>query len=174
MTNTGLGERQIIRILTRRFATSQPSLPLGFDDDVAVFPFSRNRWIVLKTDMLFGHTDVPPGMSLEQAARKAVVATVSDFAAKGVQPLGLLISLGLTPPVGPRIVNEIAKGLNQAAREYDCRILGGDTGESDDLVIDCIGFGLAEPKRRSEEHTSELQSHSDLVCRLLLEKKKTK
>src|SRR5947207_4627981 len=30
------------------------------------------------------------------------------------------------------------------------------------------------PKRsRSEEHTSELQSHSDLVCRLLLEKKKT-
>src|SRR5436190_6776974 len=26
--------------------------------------------------------------------------------------------------------------------------------------------------KRSEEHTSELQSHSDLVCRLLLEKKK--
>src|SRR5438034_8679512 len=29
-------------------------------------------------------------------------------------------------------------------------------------------------KWRSEEHTSELQSHSDLVCRLLLEKKKKK
>src|SRR5260221_1942863 len=29
-----------------------------------------------------------------------------------------------------------------------------------------------ETARRSEEHTSELQSHSDLVCRLLLEKKK--
>src|SRR5438034_3818250 len=28
------------------------------------------------------------------------------------------------------------------------------------------------PVARSEEHTSELQSHSDLVCRLLLEKKK--
>src|SRR5260221_5145052 len=27
-------------------------------------------------------------------------------------------------------------------------------------------------EKRSEEHTSELQSHSDLVCRLLLEKKK--
>src|SRR5438132_10872922 len=27
------------------------------------------------------------------------------------------------------------------------------------------------PRERSEEHTSELQSHSDLVCRLLLEKK---
>src|SRR5947207_8738691 len=31
-----------------------------------------------------------------------------------------------------------------------------------------------ESRPRSEEHTSELQSHSDLVCRLLLEKKKKK
>src|SRR2546430_13208961 len=30
------------------------------------------------------------------------------------------------------------------------------------------------PNRRSEEHTSELQSQSNLVCRLLLEKKKNK
>src|SRR2546421_8155791 len=30
------------------------------------------------------------------------------------------------------------------------------------------------PHQRSEEHTSELQSRSDLVCRLLLEKKKNK
>src|SRR5260370_23370665 len=30
-----------------------------------------------------------------------------------------------------------------------------------------------EPHDRSEEHTSELQSHLNLVCRLLLEKKKT-
>src|SRR5260221_7578610 len=31
---------------------------------------------------------------------------------------------------------------------------------------------MARPRRlRSEEHTSELQSHSDIVCRLLLEKK---
>src|SRR2546421_6890801 len=32
----------------------------------------------------------------------------------------------------------------------------------------------AVPRPRSEEHTSELQSRSDLVCRLLLEKKKKK
>src|SRR5260370_27430372 len=31
--------------------------------------------------------------------------------------------------------------------------------------------GLAMNRRRSEEHTSELQSHLNLVCRLLLEKK---
>src|SRR5438132_2834165 len=36
------------------------------------------------------------------------------------------------------------------------------------------GAALATGTKRSEEHTSELQSHSDLVCRLLLEKKKKK
>src|SRR5438034_8088073 len=34
--------------------------------------------------------------------------------------------------------------------------------------------GILIVATRSEEHTSELQSHSDLVCRLLLEKKKKK
>src|SRR2546427_5239444 len=34
------------------------------------------------------------------------------------------------------------------------------------------GNGTNPPIRRSEEHTSELQSQSNLVCRLLLEKKK--
>src|SRR5437773_9647963 len=37
----------------------------------------------------------------------------------------------------------------------------------------CVGAELAgKTEARSEEHTSELQSHHDLVCRLLLEKKK--
>src|SRR2546427_7082160 len=36
-----------------------------------------------------------------------------------------------------------------------------------------LGFGGTLYSLRSEEHTSELQSQSNLVCRLLLEKKKT-
>src|SRR5438132_5887204 len=36
----------------------------------------------------------------------------------------------------------------------------------------CERTAGSPPTARSEEHTSELQSHSDLVCRLLLEKKK--
>src|SRR5438034_3756589 len=43
------------------------------------------------------------------------------------------------------------------------------------LVWGCgQSYGLRPAGARSEEHTSELQSHSDLVCRLLLEKKKRK
>src|SRR5690242_21602514 len=38
----------------------------------------------------------------------------------------------------------------------------------------CPRSGRARPRPRSEEHTSELQSHVNLVCRLLLEKKKKK
>src|SRR5260221_8151877 len=40
-------------------------------------------------------------------------------------------------------------------------------------LADSLDVAAAD-KLRSEEHTSELQSHSDLVCRLLLEKKKKK
>src|SRR5476649_3056912 len=40
------------------------------------------------------------------------------------------------------------------------------------LLSTACCFHPIAPIFRSEEHTSELQSHSDLVCRLLLEKKK--
>src|SRR5438034_3907778 len=40
------------------------------------------------------------------------------------------------------------------------------------LASTMAAFVATSPWARSEEHTSELQSHSDLVCRLLLEKKK--
>src|SRR5207248_6417920 len=41
-----------------------------------------------------------------------------------------------------------------------------------DLGDRLVGEAVAHHERRSEEHTSELQSPYDLVCRLLLEKKK--
>src|SRR3989475_2706771 len=48
-------------------------------------------------------------------------------------------------------------------------------GLLDKVRTDGEAFGqmLAQALGRSEEHTSELQSQSNLVCRLLLEKKKT-
>src|SRR5436190_6745768 len=47
---------------------------------------------------------------------------------------------------------------------------GDDLRHDKRRAVAVIGDGALP---RSEEHTSELQSHSDLVCRLLLEKKKT-
>src|SRR5436190_17631966 len=54
----------------------------------------------------------------------------------------------------------------------DQRAPGRPTGNTRRLA-DC-GACSRSAGPRSEEHTSELQSHSDLVCRLLLEKKKKK
>src|SRR2546430_13408216 len=42
------------------------------------------------------------------------------------------------------------------------------------LTIASASSARSVPRGRSEEHTSELQSQSNLVCRLLLEKKKNK
>src|SRR5713226_9531241 len=106
---TGLTEREIIRTLTNQFA-GQPGVPLGFNDDVSAIPLSSKTWIILKTDMLVGNTDIPPGMTTQEAARKAVVATVSDFAAKGVQPKALMVSLGLPAPAAKKTVQDLTKG----------------------------------------------------------------
>src|SRR5438477_10441833 len=49
----------------------------------------------------------------------------------------------------------------------------GCGGQVETVMISPVGR-LAYKSTRSEEHTSELQSHVNLVCRLLLEKKKRK
>src|SRR2546421_5881187 len=48
----------------------------------------------------------------------------------------------------------------------------GVTGSDAERNLDKEKSEIEEITARSEEHTSELQSRSDLVCRLLLEKKK--
>src|SRR5438270_10215829 len=50
---------------------------------------------------------------------------------------------------------------------------GGGLGRLLGKVPEMNPAGEHSPQLRSEEHTSELQSQSNLVCRLLLEKKKT-
>src|SRR5207302_9867032 len=59
---------------------------------------------------------------------------------------------------------EVVRGTVRDAAEDD--LLGGAAGKEDGHHVDEL--------LRSEEHTSELQSRENLVCRLLLEKKKKK
>src|SRR2546430_9119020 len=61
-------------------------------------------------------------------------------------------------------------------REAEARLLRDDAHESRSGIrsLDEARMGTIDGDRRSEEHTSELQSQSNLVCRLLLEKKKNK
>ncbi len=100
--------------------------------------------LVLKVDMLVEHTDVPPGMTYRQAARKAVAMCVSDFAAKGVKPESFMISLGLKRGVSEGEVAELGRGLREAEREWGAQLVGGDTNEAKELVIDCAMVGFAQ------------------------------
>src|SRR5436190_23005069 len=92
---------------------------------------------------------------------------------------------------GTEAINRIAVGRRYFAVLTDLRMPGADgiavlrqvkESDPDCPVIVMTAFGTIENAVeamrlgafdfvRSEEHTSELQSHSDLVCRLLLEKK---
>src|SRR5206468_12662978 len=78
--------------------------------------------------------------------------------------------------------------ISDAVRPTDLEVMPAETPEAAGRVARSVrhtsgrrATGTADgrprdrspPRPRSEEHTSELQSRSDLVCRLLLEKKKT-
>ncbi len=147
VTTDGLGEHQIINTLRQRL-TFMPNMPVPFGDDVSAVPIGNGEVAILKTDMLVAKTDVPSKMSPYQAARKAIVMNVSDFASKGVQPTAALVALGLPKHLATqKMVTEIADGLNDAAREFGAYIVGGDTGEADDLIISISLYGKANQNR---------------------------
>jgi thiamine-monophosphate kinase len=100
--------------------------------------------------MLVESTDVPHGMTFRQASRKAVASCVSDFASKGVKPDSFLVSLGLRKGTSRSQVKQIAEGLDDAQREWGVRLVGGDTNEAKELVIDCamVGFGKRVVERK--------------------------
>jgi len=141
-----LGERKIIDIILKCLKP-MPEMTVPFGDDVSAIEIGDGKVAVIKTDMLVGKTDVPPGMSLLQAARKAVVMNISDLAAKGVKPIALLASVGVPRGFTKADIEQIGKGLNAGAREYGAYILGGDTNEASDLIISCAAFGIGKKKQ---------------------------
>lgn len=124
-------------------------------DDVSFLKEKGN--IVAKTDMLVSTTDMPPRMSLAQAAKKAVAMCVSDFAAKGVKPDSYLISLGIPKGCTKRDVFSIARGLKEASERWSVALIGGDTNLTKEFVIACTMFGFSDRiVRRKGAGTGEL------------------
>ncbi len=137
----GLNEHAIIKEIIRHLG--HPAPPVSrIGNDVASIPCGEGM-LIAKSDMLVAKTDVPVQMTLEQAARKSIVMCVSDFVAKGVRPRYALISLGIPKGWERRQVLELARGFKRAKEEFSLEIVGGDTNECDDLVIDCTMLGFA-------------------------------
>src|SRR5882762_5758335 len=80
---------------------------------------------------------------------------------------------GGDPDMNPRLrtIIQDAKQNNMPADNIKRAIRRG-TGEEPGVSYEEAQYEGYGPGGRSEEHTSELQSHLNLVCRLLLEKKK--
>src|SRR2546430_2934473 len=103
---------------------------------------------------------------------------LNDPAPPEISPLPLPAALPISPTslfARPDVRGRIAAELVDAVA---ARRTVDPTAAFDELLLDVRPFRgdehLVIALYRSEEHTSELQSQSNLVCRLLLEKKKKK
>src|SRR5438034_74031 len=143
-----------------------------------------------------GHARPGGARSARRAARRVAHRERAAVAARNDGRLGISRALGAPPrrvllrptPAGavcvgaPLEPDRADEGLRRA-RELRSRgtrpprLVGAGPHAAVRLVRARVDGARARPRARSrgtrsEEHTSELQSHSDLVCRLLLEKKK--
>src|SRR2546421_12019061 len=98
-------------------------------------------------------------LMIRRPPRSTLFPYTTLFRSKALKPLGGLGFLFL-------VERELVEVRRRLVRVEVDRRLG--------VTLDDEGIADDAETTRSEEHTSELQSRSDLVCRLLLEKKKKK
>ena len=133
-----LDETAIIKIFQKGFGKKDFE-----SEDVEILNLDKIK-IIAKTDTLVESTDIPSKMKLSDAARKSVVACVSDFAAKGVKPKYGMISINLPKIISRSKVNEIASGFKKACKEFDISIIGGDTNGGKEIVFNVCLFGITD------------------------------
>ena len=135
---TKLSEKKIIKIF-------QDKLDNGsfIPEDVEFFKTGK-KYVIVKVDTLVESTDMPPGIKLEDLARKSLVSCISDFAAKGVKPIFGIISLTIPKKYTKLKIVNLAIGFKKAAKEFQVKILGGDTNEGKELVISFSLFGFSK------------------------------
>jgi len=132
---TKLNEREIIQIFQNNMRKNK-----FVSEDVEFFKIGKTKFVT-KVDTLVESTDIPLGMKLQDAARKSVVACVSDFASKGVKPQYGMISVTIPKKFSKQKIKELAIGLGKASKEFGFRFVGGDTNEGKELVIHVSLFG---------------------------------
>ena len=143
-----LDETEIIKIFQRKLGCKN-----FVSEDVESFKLTKPN-IIAKTDTLVESTDIPPKMKLGDAARKSVVACVSDFAAKGVKPEYGIISVNFPSNITRAKIEEAASGFRKACNEFGVSILGGDTNAGKEIVFTVCLFGSADnivPRRGSKD-----------------------
>ncbi len=145
-------EKEIIKIFQKQLGNKK-----FISEDVEVFSLGKTSFVT-KIDTLVERTVSPSGMSIQESVRKSVVACVSDFAVKGVKPRFSMVSVTIPRKFSQKKIKALASGLAKAAKEFQIKILGGDTNEGKELVIQVSLFGSSKKiirrkgaKRRRKE-----------------------
>lgn len=140
-----IGERKIIDIIWSILEKDNHLLDqvLPHPDDASAIKLN-DYYILLKTDMLVRKTDIPKRMRMEKIGSKVIVMNTSDMISKGAKPLAFLYSLGIPRNFSIKKLKSIIIGMSKKAKDYGIKILGGDLGEADDLIISGFLIGISK------------------------------
>ena len=114
-----LNEKDIIRIFRKKKFISE---------DVEIFRIGKEL-CATNIDTLVQSTDIPAKSDFGDIARKSVVASVSDFAAKGITPKFCMISVTIPKKFSKKQITKMATGFRKACNEFEIEFIGGDTNE---------------------------------------------
>ncbi len=143
-----IGEKGLIkRILNKNIESGFNSTFLdnfslkSLKDDAALINLG-DQYLVATSDMLFKSTHFPDEMSYNQIGKKVVTVNVSDLAAMGAKPIGIIISMGLPRDMLLDEFEEMIEGILEMCLNYDMKLIGGDTNEAPDLTLcgTCLGI----------------------------------
>ncbi|RLE61959.1 MAG: thiamine-phosphate kinase [Thermoprotei archaeon] len=140
-----LGERKVIEHLLT-LAYRDPSEIMGYDD-ISLVRLKEDLYLALKVDSMSFSADIPHTMDYHSVGWKLVTMVISDFAAKGVAPLGMLISLIAPADSLLGEIEDIYRGVREACEYYKVYLWGGDLGEGLELVLNCFVVGTTKNHR---------------------------
>lgn len=136
-------ERALIERLLKPLATA--SAARGLADDAAVMTPPLGRELVLTHDMLAAGVHYLPDDPPEDVAWKLLAVNLSDLAAMGARPLGVLMGLGLSPAEDDAWIERFTAGLARALDRWGVTLLGGDTiGGLAQAVLGLTAIGQVE------------------------------
>lgn len=113
----------------------------GIGDDTAVIDLG-NQYLLATSDMIQKRTHIPDGTKGSLAGWYSAAINLSDIAAMGGSPLGLIMAIGAPRDMPVKELEDITRGIRECAETHGARVLGGDTKEAPELTITGTALGL--------------------------------